>query len=310
MKTPCDPSPWDVLRVPPGPTSIANRPLVSVVVPHFNLGEYLPRTLDSVLASTYENVEIVVVDDSSTDPLSCLTIERIQTLEGRIRIIRNPMNLGLAATRNVALQHVRGEFVLTLDADDLIGPQFIELAVNALRRNPAFDFVVPQTGFFLDREEGQIGRQAAFADYAVFYGEARALGMYENRFSTATCMARASVLRELKYREELEAYEDWDLYTRAVAVGKRFIATNGIHFFYRRRADSMYHTPERFARHRALYHALLTGKAVQTGQVKLPLYVLEGGQDAHVVLGPSPDELHALQGELAFYRNSRAILRR
>ncbi|MEY8174955.1 MULTISPECIES: glycosyltransferase [Burkholderia] len=307
VKTPCDPSPWDVLRVSPGPTSVANRPLVSVVVPHFNLGEYLPRTLDSVLASTYENVEIVVVDDCSTDPLSCLTIERIQTLEGRIRIIRNPMNLGLAATRNVALQHVRGEFVLTLDADDLIGPQFIELAVNALRRNPAFDFVVPQTGFFLDREEGQIGRQAAFADYAVFYGEARALGLYENRFSTATCMARASVLRELKYREELEAYEDWDLYTRAVAAGKRFIATNGIHFFYRRRANSMYHTPERFARHRALYHALLTGKAVETGHVKLPLYVLEGGQDAHVVPGPSQDELDALQGELAFYRNSRAI---
>ncbi|MFE6661918.1 glycosyltransferase family 2 protein, partial [Bacillus subtilis] len=258
VKMPSDPTPWDMLQAPPAPKSVASRPLVSVVVPHFNLGEYLPRTLDSILASTYENVEIVVVDDCSTDALSCLAIERIQTLGGRIRIVRNPMNLGLAATRNVALQHVCGEFILTLDADDLIGPQFIELAVDALQRNPEFDFVVPQTGFFLDREEGQIGRQAAFADYAVFYGEARALGMYENRFSTATCMARTVVLRELKYREELEAYEDWDLYSRALATGKRFIATNGIHFFYRRRANSMYHTPERVARHRELYHALLT----------------------------------------------------
>ncbi|MBU9227190.1 glycosyltransferase [Burkholderia multivorans] len=307
VKMPSDSSPWDVLRAPPSPKPVANRPLVSVVVPHFNLGEYLPRTLDSILASTYENVEIIVVDDCSTDALSCLTIERIQTLGGRIRIVRNPMNLGLAATRNVALQHVRGEFVLTLDADDLIGPQFIELAVNALQCNSAFDFVVPQTGFFLDQEEGQIGRQAAFADYAVFYGEARALGMYENRFSTATCMARTTTLRELKYREELEAYEDWDLYTRAVAAGKRFIATNGIHFFYRRRANSMYHTPERVARHRTLYHALLTGKTVETGQVRLPLYVLEGGQSTHVAPGALEDELHALRGELAFYRNSRAI---
>ncbi|MFE0332455.1 hypothetical protein ACFW08_37845, partial [Streptomyces sp. NPDC058960] len=176
-----------------------------------------------------------------------------------------------------------------------------------LQRNPEFDFVVPQTGFFLDREEGQIGRQAAFADYAVFYGEARALGMYENRFSTATCMARTVVLRELKYREELEAYEDWDLYSRALATGKRFIATNGIHFFYRRRANSMYHTPERVARHRELYHALLTGKMVEAGEVRLPLYVLEGGQAASAAPGALEEELHALRSQLAFYQNSRAI---
>ncbi|MGU8083612.1 glycosyltransferase [Burkholderia pyrrocinia] len=307
VKVPAGPAPWDTLQVRPVRNPVANRPLVSVVVPHFNLGEYLPRTLDSILASTYENVEIVVVDDCSTDALSFLTIERIQTLEGRIRIIRNPMNLGLAATRNVALRHVRGEFVLTLDADDLIEPQFIELAVKALQRNPAFDFVVPQTGFFLDREEGQIGRQAAFADYAVFYGEARALGMYENRFSTATCMARTSVLRDLKYREELEAYEDWDLYSRAVGAGKRLIVTNGIHFFYRRRENSMYHTPERVARHRMLYHALLTGKTAKIGEGKLPLYFVEGGQPAHVATDKPSEELTVLQNQLAFYQNSRAV---
>ncbi|QUN43986.1 glycosyltransferase [Burkholderia cenocepacia] len=307
VKPPSGRTPWDVLQARPAPKSVADRPLVSVVVPHFNLGEYLPRTLDSILASTYENVEIVVVDDCSTDALSCLTIERIQTLGERIRIIRNPMNIGLAATRNVALQHVRGEFILTLDADDLIGPQFIELAINALQCNPAFDFVVPQTGFFLDREEGQIGRQAAFADYAVFYGEARALGMYENRFSTATCMARTAVLRELRYREELEAYEDWDLYSRALAAGKRFIATNGIHFFYRRRPNSMYHTPERVARHRELYHALLTGKMVESGAVKLPLYVLEGGQAVHAAPGALEEEVQVLRSQLAFYQNSKAV---
>ena len=307
VKIPANPAPWDALQVRAVRETVENRPLVSVVVPHFNLGEYLPRTLDSILASTYENVEIVVVDDCSTDALSALTIERIQTLEGRIRIVRNPMNLGLAATRNVALRHVRGEFVLTLDADDLIEPQFIELAVTALQRNPKFDFVVPQTGFFLDREEGQIGRQVAFTDYAVFYGEARALGMYENRYSTATCLARASVLRDLKYREELEAYEDWDLYSRAVSIGKRLIVTNGIHFFYRRRENSMYHTPERVSRHRVLYHAMLTGKTAKIGEAKIPLYFVEGGQPAQVVSDKPIEELSMLRNQLAFYQNSRAV---
>ncbi|WP_202816968.1 glycosyltransferase family 2 protein [Pseudomonas citronellolis] len=203
-------------------------------MPHFNLGEYLPRTLDSVLASTYENVEIVVVDDCSTDPLSCLTIERIQTLEGRIRIIRNPMNLGLAATRNVALQHVRGEFVLTLDADDLIGPQFIELAVNALRRNPAFDFVVPQTGFSsIVRKGRSVDRPPLRITPSSMARRGRS-ACTKTAFPLRPAWRVLACLRELKYREELEAYEDWDLYTRAVAAGKRFIATNGIHFFYRR----------------------------------------------------------------------------
>ncbi|HDR9004181.1 glycosyltransferase [Burkholderia vietnamiensis] len=309
VRVPADRAPWTLERPSCSDSmAVVDRPLVSVVVPHFNLGEYLPRTLDSVLASTYENIEIVVVDDCSTDELSRLTIERMQAVGDRLRIIRNPMNLGLAATRNAALRHVRGEFVLTLDADDLIGPQFIELAVKALRRNPGYDFVVPQTGFFLDNEEGQIGRQAAFADYAVFYGEARAVGMYENRFSTATCIARTSVLRELRYRDELEAYEDWDLYTRAVTAGKRFIVTTGIHFFYRRRANSMYHTPERLARHRALYHALLTGKVIESGDVRLPLYVLEsGGQAAAADAQNAAAEIETLRGQLAIYQHSRAV---
>lgn len=308
VEVPRDAPPWTLERpVSQVPLARPSRPLVSVVVPHFNLGAYLPRTLDSVLASTYENVEIVVVDDCSTDELSRLTIEKLSAVGERLSVVRNPMNLGLAATRNVALEHVRGEFVLTLDADDLIGPSFIALAVDALQRNPAYDFVVPQTGFFLDTEEGQIGQQAAFTDYAVFYGEARAMGLYENRFSTATCIARTAALRELRYREELEAYEDWDLYSRAVAAGKQFIVTNGIHFFYRRRADSMYHTPERLARHRSLYHALLSGKAIEAGVSKLPLYVLEGGQplaaDGRSAMGGS----QSLQDQLAFYQNSRTV---
>lgn len=308
VEVPRNPAPWSIERsISPALGKPSDRPLVSVVVPHFNLGAYLSRTLDSVLASTYENVEIVVVDDCSTDELSRLTVDRLAAAGERLRIIRNRMNLGLAATRNVALEHIRGEFVLTLDADDLISPSFIALAVDALQRHSAYDFVVPQTGFFLDSEEGQIGLQAAFSDYAVFYGEARAMGLYENRFSTATCIARTAVLRELRYREELEAYEDWDMYSRAVAAGKRFIVTNGIHFFYRRRADSMYHTPERLLRHRSLYHALLSGKAIEAGVSKLPLYVLEGGQPQQADARGTPDELLALREQVALYQNSLTV---
>ncbi|WP_248320398.1 glycosyltransferase [Caballeronia sp. Sq4a] len=309
VTTPQTPAPWTFAVAKRSPVrGTAPDPLVSVVVPHYNLGVYLHRTIDSVLASTYANVEIIVVDDCSTDNFSQMTIERLEGVHERLRIVRNEMNLGLAATRNVALTHVRGEYVLTLDADDLINPNFIELAVQALNTSPDHDFVVPQAGFFHDAEEGQIGQRVSFPDYAVFYGEARAVGMLENRFSTATCMARTSVLRELRYREELEAYEDWDLYMRAVMAGKRFIVTNGIHFFYRRRAESMFHSADRVARHRVLYHDLLRKKPLMLGQSRLPLYVVEGGVPAAAVTDASvSEELQTARARVEFFEKSRTV---
>lgn len=308
VRVPQTPAPWTLAAQPRGEAPAADPvPLVSVVVPHFNLGHYLVRTIDSVLASTYANVEIVVVDDCSTDRFSQLAIERLEGVHQRLRIVRNEMNLGLAATRNVALTHVRGEYVLTLDADDLISPGFVEMAVGALNAQPGYDFVIPQTGFFFDSEEGQIGTQVAFADYAVFYGEASAVGVYENRFSTATCLARTRVLRELRYREELEAYEDWDMYMRATAAGRRFIVTNGIHFFYRRRQESMYHAPERAARHRSLYHDLLRRKSVSLGQSRLPLYVLEGCASAGAAAQPQSEDLQSLRARLELFERSRTV---
>ncbi|WP_250523107.1 MULTISPECIES: glycosyltransferase [unclassified Caballeronia] len=309
VRVPETPAPWTAGMRGRGSarTNQATRPLVSVIVPHFNLGDYLLRTVDSVLASTYENVEIIVIDDCSTDGFSRLTIERLEGVHERLRIVRNTMNLGLAATRNAGLAHVRGDYVLTLDADDLIGPGFIELSVRALENQLDYDFVVPQTGFFHDSEESQIGQQVAFADYAVFYGEARAVGTFENRFSTATCMTRTRVLRELRYREELEAYEDWDFYMRAVMAGKRFIVTSGIHFFYRRRSESMFHSPERLARHRTLYHDLLRKKSFKLGQAQLPLYVVEAGASPSGDAEALQEELHAARARLAYFERSRAV---
>ncbi|SAL69354.1 glycosyl transferase family 2 [Caballeronia cordobensis] len=308
VRVPQTAAPWTLAPKPRADApAVDSMPLVSVVVPHFNLGHYLVRTIDSVLASTYANVELVVVDDCSTERFSQLAIERLEGIHERLRIVRNEMNLGLAATRNVALTHVRGDYVLTLDADDLISPGFIELAVGALTARPGYDFVIPQTGFFLDADEGQIGRQVAFTDYAVFFGEAAAIGMYENRFSTATCLARTRVLRELGYREELEAYEDWDMYMRATAAGKRFVVTNGIHFFYRRRQESMYHTPERLARHRSLYHDLIRKKTWRTGVLRMPLYVVEAGTSRGAEAEALMERVEAMQARLNHFERSRAV---
>ena len=87
--------------------------LVTVVIPCFNSGATLTQTVESVKAQTYKNIEIIVVDDGSTDVLTIATIDGL----AKVRIIRQE-NAGLSAARNRGFSEARGEYVLPLDADD------------------------------------------------------------------------------------------------------------------------------------------------------------------------------------------------
>jgi len=274
-------------------------PLVSVLIPHYNLGAYLNDTVRSALDSDHDRLEVVIVDDASTDPASIDVIAQWQSSgDSRVRVVKLQHNVGLAGARNVAVSHARGEYALTLDADDLIERRFIGIAARALQRNPDFSFVVPQTAYFDDRPGGD-----AQPRYMTFIGEARASGLFINRFSTATLMARTALLRSLQYNESLHAYEDWELYVRAVMARHRFIVTNAVHFHYRRRQDSMIHSESALQRMRLFYHDVLHGKELKIGDNRLPLFVLEGAVSG-IGHGESVDHLRA---RLASYDNSAFV---
>ncbi|MGW8408435.1 glycosyltransferase family 2 protein, partial [Streptomyces albidoflavus] len=202
----------------------------------------------------------IVVDDASTDPESRDALLRLQARnDERIRVVWSTQNRGLAATRNLALSHARGEFVLTLDADDLIDGRFVSIGVDALTINDDVSFVVPQTAYFDDRPDANPAADA-WTQCITFVGEARSSGLCQNRFSTATMMGRTEMLRSLGYDESLSAYEDWDLYMRAVMARSRFVVTNAVHFYYRRRAHSMIHSEAATRRIGLYYHDILRKK--------------------------------------------------
>ncbi|KAK47615.1 glycosyl transferase [Caballeronia jiangsuensis] len=293
--------PWEssaAREVEPAPAR-AELPLVSVLVPHHNLGAYLEDTVRSALASEYANLEVVVVDDASTDTHSVEVVERLTAnADPRVRVVRSPQNLGLAATRNVALSHARGTYALTLDADDLIDPSFVPIAVKALGRHPEVSFVVPQTAYF-DDTSGADPAQAPWPQCMTFVGEARASGLLQNRFSTATIMGRVDAFRGLAYDESLSAYEDWDLYMRAVMARRRFIVTNAVHFYYRRRAGSMIHSEAALRRVGLYYHDIVRRKNITIGLNTLPMYVVEAAADS--------DALALARAQLAAYQNSKFV---
>ncbi|MEH6418226.1 glycosyltransferase [Pseudomonas sp. CGJS7] len=303
VKCPADEAPWPSAAAVGEQAPVAERlPKVSVIVPHYNLGQYVLKTIDSALASSYPNLEIILVDDASTDDWSRQIIERLeQSTSVDFKVVRNDTNRGLAGTRNLALQHATGEYVLPLDADDLIHSDFIRLAVRALERNPQFGFVVPQTGFFNDASESEVD-SGSLLDYALFHGEARYAGGTENRYSTATMLARTDLLRKFGYRADLDSFEDWDLYQRMVGRGVRCLVTNAVYFHYRRRADSMIHSADAQDRRSFHRHDLLRGKRM-ADMGDMPLLVL--GRQVSVL---SQTSGAALTAELEAYRTSETVI--
>jgi glycosyltransferase involved in cell wall biosynthesis len=123
---------------------MSNSPLVSVIIPAYNAAQFLKTTLASVRAQTYRNIEIIVIDDGSTDSTGVISEEAAKE-DDRIRIIRQP-NLGVAAARNRGLAEAKGEFIAPLDADDLWHPQNLTLQVAQLR-NAGSDVAVSYAWF-------------------------------------------------------------------------------------------------------------------------------------------------------------------
>lgn len=108
--------------------------LVGVIVPTYNRAYCLPRAVNSALAQSHLNVEVLVVDDGSTDDTRAL-IERLYGGESRVRYLPQE-NQGVSAARNTGLAHVRGDFVALLDSDDYWYPWKLEVQLAALRRLP------------------------------------------------------------------------------------------------------------------------------------------------------------------------------
>ena len=114
--------------------------LVSVITPVYNCEKYLERTLNSVFSQTYKDIEIVLVDDQSTDASSSI-IKELQNIHPEIVYYLQPQNMGAGYARNKALEIARGQYVAFLDADDLWKPEKIEKQVSLLKaQNTGFCF--------------------------------------------------------------------------------------------------------------------------------------------------------------------------
>src|SRR5438874_111277 len=152
--------------------------LVSVVIPVWNQGRYLPAAVDSAVHCGYRPLEIVVVDDGSTEPE---TVAALDALRG-VTLIRQA-HRGLPAARNAGIAAARGAFVIPLDADDLLPAGFVGPAVAALERDPRIGCVA-----------GEVSNFGLLEHVSVPVGYVPDVSLVVNTFPRATAVFRAGVL--------------------------------------------------------------------------------------------------------------------
>lgn len=199
---------------PEGRGTTGNVPRLSVVIPAYNMETLVGHCLQTVLTQTYKDMEVIVVDDGSTDT-TAQRIAELAAVDGRVRLLRQE-HRGVAAARNRALAEARGELIAFVDADDYVHPQYLELMVQALDSHPEADMAMTNsirtkklTDEALSRHyddetaavgEGAIVRRALFMGY-------RKLS-FEQFHTCHGKLFRRRLLEGLLFPEEYTMYED------------------------------------------------------------------------------------------------------
>ncbi len=180
--------------------------LVSVVCPAFNCEKYLSKTLDSILNQTVRDLEVLVVDDGSTD--STVKIARdYAEKDNRVKVFHNQANQGAAYSRNLAIANATGEFVAFLDGDDLWLPTKLEEQI-AFMKNNRCDF--SYTAYETINESGkQIGRLRTGPKKVTHRGF-----LHYNYIGCLTVMYRRSICPDLSIPDNIDRRNDYALWLK------------------------------------------------------------------------------------------------
>lgn len=204
----------------PSSAPAAEPPLVSVIVPCYNQGMYLKECLDSVFAQDYPAIEVVVVDDGSTNPQSLKALDAIS--DPRVTIIRK-RNEGVAIARNTAIASSRGKYLLPIDADDKIGPGFVSKAVAILEKDAEVGVVGCETARF-GAESGPFPLPAFDPKLMLMANVVVCTAVYRRADWDLVGGYRANMVY---------GWEDWDFWLSLIELKRKFVRLPQALFFYR-----------------------------------------------------------------------------
>ena len=204
------------------------QPLVSVIIPCYNYGHFLAEAVESVLSQSYQNFEIIIVNDGSTDNSLEVAEEIISTYpEARIDLINQPNSGQPAISRNNGILRAEGEYLLPLDADDRLAPDALEAYVRAAQSASSSDVVVFGSVQRFGVENHLWGTR--------FFEKNDLLA--RDMLAYCSLYSRSVWERQGGYKTNVPGYEDWDFWIGAAEVGACFINVPQVTLLYRKSGE-------------------------------------------------------------------------
>ena len=201
---------------------------VSIIIPCYNKAEYVEEAVKSAVNQTYDNVEIVIVNDASTDNTEQILEELKRQYEDLV-VLKNEVNLGVMNSRNKAISFSTGEYILPLDADDTIEPTYVEKAVKILDEKPDIGIVYCRARLFGDKNEEWNLPKFVYDEF-----------IFRNCIF-CTAMFRKTDFEKVGGFKDYMTYgwEDFDLWLSILELGRKVYQIDEILFNYRKDGESL-----------------------------------------------------------------------
>lgn len=192
-------------------------PKISILMGIYNCAATLPEAIDSILAQTYPNWELILCDDGSSDDTYAVAEGYRSQYPDKIVLVRNQRNMGLNHTLNHCLEHATGEYIARMDGDDLSLPERFEQELTYLQTHPQYAIVSSPMIYFDETGDWRVGR----CDHEEPQPAMLVRGTVHCH---APCMVRAEAMRAVggyTVDKKLLRVEDWHLWTKLYAAGYR-----------------------------------------------------------------------------------------
>lgn len=202
---------------------------ISILIPTYNVEKYIEETMESVINQSYSNLEIIIVDDCSTDKTFNL-LKKYEAQDNRIKLFRNSKNRKICYTLNKALKNSTGSFIVRVDGDDICDLDRIEKLYNFIKKNKCD---LTGTGITTINEKGiETGKTRTISNFSLL--------KIILRYANPMChiwIARREVYEKLEGYREIPYTEDYDFLRRVIKKGF-FIKNMGDDFSYKVRKRS------------------------------------------------------------------------
>ncbi|MDY0302141.1 MAG: glycosyltransferase family 2 protein, partial [Trichlorobacter sp.] len=214
-------------------TCHSSTPLVSVIIPTYNRPDMLVGAVKSVLAQTFTNFEIIVINDCGIDVSEIFTVID----DKRITYINHEVSKGPAATRNTGIRAARGKYIAYLDDDDIYYPDHLEILVSWLENNPEYK-VAYTDAYRAHQEPDGVGGYVVVKKDVPYSFDFDYERIFHINFIPILCIVHAKECMEVvgMFDESLRSHEDWDLWMR-MSQQFRFYHIAKLTSEFRRRTD-------------------------------------------------------------------------